>query len=59
MNEEKKLSIMQTAIKAEKSMDTIRRWIREKKLPAKRNNFGHWEILETDLEEYLKSLEDK
>ncbi len=59
METQEKFSILQAATYAGKNPDTIRRWIREKKVVAKRNDLGHWEILKSDLDDFLKSLEEK
>lgn len=59
METQEKFTILQAAVYAGKNPDTIRRWIREKKVNAKRNDLGHWEILKSDLNDYLKSLEER
>ena len=59
MENQEKFSILQAAAYAKKNPDTVRRWIREGKVTAKRNNLGHWEILKNDLDEFLKILNEK
>lgn len=59
MENQEKFSILQAATYTKKNPDTIRRWIREKKVVANRDDLGRWVILKNDLDEYLKSLEEK
>jgi hypothetical protein len=57
MENQEKLSILQAATYVKKNPETIRRWIREKKVVAKRDELGRWTILKSDLDEYLKEKE--
>lgn len=59
MENQEKFSILQAAAYTKKNPDTIRRWIREGKVPAKRNKLGHWELMKSDLDEFLKTLNEK